>query len=105
MGLAVLLMGYGAFLGLGGFYAYRRDKGKAGSLVVGGFAGTVLILCGALAWTLLPRFGAWAGLIMTFLMTFLFAMRYRKTKKVRPAGFMTVLSLLVLVGVGYLMFA
>lgn len=100
--MAALLIAYGGFIGLGGIVAYLREK-RTPPLVVGAFVGAVLILCGILAWTEF-RFGAYLGLVVTLLMTLLFAARYRRTKKVRPAGFMTVISLIVLVATGYLLF-
>jgi uncharacterized membrane protein (UPF0136 family) len=102
MGVAVLLLGYGALMGLGGVMGYRRSDSKI-SLVVGGFFGILLILCGALAWAGYQA-PAYIGFALSILMMLLFSVRYRRTKKFRPAGLMAVVSLIVVVTAGYLLF-
>jgi uncharacterized membrane protein (UPF0136 family) len=103
MGVAVLLIAYGALNGLGGLLAYSRSKSKI-SLVVGGFFGILLILCGALAWAGFQA-PAYIGFALAILMLLLFTIRYRRTKKFRPAGLMAIISLIVVVTAGYLLFA
>jgi len=103
MGMAILLIVYGALIVLGGLAAFARAKSRV-SLVVGGFAGIVLIVCGALNW-MGSNAAAYAGIAMTVILTLLFGLRYRRTKQVRPAGVMMVLSLIVAVALGYMLFA
>jgi uncharacterized membrane protein (UPF0136 family) len=102
MGVGLLLIAYGALLGFGGLLASKRQNNRI-PLVIGGFSGVVLVICGALSW-LGFLVGAYAGLGWTLLMTLLFALRYRKTKQIRPAGIMLVFSLIVLVVGAYLLF-
>jgi uncharacterized membrane protein (UPF0136 family) len=102
MGAGLSLIIYGAFMALGGLLAYARDK-NAIARNIGGFVGIILIACGALGWFGI-RGGTYTGLVMTILMTLLFMARYRKTKKVRPAGLMMVISIIVAVLVIYFLF-
>jgi uncharacterized membrane protein (UPF0136 family) len=71
---------------------------------VGGFAGLVLVLSGALNW-MGSHAAAYVGVVMTVLLTLVFALRFRRTKQLRPAGIMMVLSLIVSVALGYMLFA
>ena len=99
MAEGLTLIVYGALLGLGGLAAFKREKNRM-ALNFGGVTGTILVLCGAIAW-LGYAIGSYVGLFMTLLMILLFTMRYRKTKKIRPAGFMMVVSIIVFVTVLY----
>src|SRR5262245_59096582 len=101
MGIAILLIVYGALIVLGGLSAFAKAKSRV-SLVVGGFAGLVLVICGALNW-MGSHGAAYAGIVMTVILMLLFGLRYRRTKKVRPAGVMMVLSLIVAVALGYML--
>lgn len=96
MGVALVLIAYGALIFLGGLIGYSRTNSKV-SLIVGGVAGAILLLCGALAWRGIAA-GAYIGLAMTLLLTLLFLRRYGKTKKMRPAGVMLALSAVAAVG-------
>src|ERR1044071_9192755 len=98
MGAVVLLIIYGALIGLGGIASFARQKSKP-ALIAGGFASIVLTVCGALTYSG-SHAAASVGLVMTVLLTALFGLRYRR-KKVRPAGVMMIVSLIVAVGVGY----
>ena len=101
--MAVVLIVYGALMGLGGVLAFVRAK-SGPSLVVGVFAGALLIICGAITWIGVHA-ASYVGLAMTLLLCALFGLRYRKTKKVRPAGVMFVVSVIVAAILGYLLLA
>src|SRR5690349_2345232 len=101
MTISLLLIVYGALIGIGGLLAFVRTKSQA-SVIVGGIMAVILILCGILARTGI-QFGAYAGFVLTLLLTALFGLRYHR-KKVRPAAVMMVLSLVVAVAIGYLLF-
>ena len=101
MTISLLLIVYGALIGIGGVLAFVRTKSQA-SVVVGTIMAIILILCGILA-RLGLQFGAYAGFVLTLLLTALFGLRYHR-KKVRPAAFMMVLSLIVAAALGYLIF-
>jgi uncharacterized membrane protein (UPF0136 family) len=100
--VGIILIVYGTLLGLGGFIAFRKTK-SGPSLVVGGFSGLLLLVCGALVMTGMT-IPAYVGLGWTALLCLLFAKRYSKTKKFRPAGFMLTLSILVVVAMVYFLF-
>jgi uncharacterized membrane protein (UPF0136 family) len=100
--VAALLIAYGALMELGGLMAYRRANSRI-SLVIGSFFGILLMLCGALAWAgfVAPSY---IGFVLAILLVLLFSVRYRRTKKFRPAGLMAIISLIVVATAGYLLF-
>ena len=100
--MGILLIVYGALMGIGGVMGYKTSKSGA-SLVVGVFSGILLAICGALVMMgmVVP---AYIGFAWTILLCLLFARRYSKTKKGRPAGFMLVLSTIIGVVMVYLLF-
>jgi len=102
MTISLMLIIYGALIGIGGILAFFRTKSQA-SIIVGAIIAVVLILCGVLARMGL-QVGAYTGFVLALLLTALFGLRYQR-KKVRPAAFMMALSLFVAVYVGYLLFA
>ena len=102
MGAGLSLILYGLLLALGGWAAYKRDKNEL-ARNIGGFFGVLILVCGAISW-LGYTFGATTGLVITLLMALLFTMRYRKTKKIRPAGFMMVVSYLIVALTAYFRF-
>ena len=103
MGIGLVLIAYGALIGLGGVLAFARAKSRP-SLVVGVFAGGLLIIFGAVTWMGIHG-ASYVGLAMTLLLCALFGLRYRRTKKVRPAGVMFVVSFIVAAILGYLLLA
>ena len=100
--MGILLIVYGLLLGVGGLVGYRKKKSGA-ALVVGGFSGILLIACGVLV-MMSMRVPAYVGLIWTILLCLAFLRRYRTTKEFQPSGLMLIISLIVLVVMGYLLF-
>jgi uncharacterized membrane protein (UPF0136 family) len=90
----VVLVLYGALMLLGGFLGYRMAKSTA-SLIAGAASGVVLLV--AFGWSLAdPRAGAWIGVCVSVLLTLVFFLRVRKTKKVMPSGVLLGLSIAAL---------
>ena len=87
----ITLLVYGALLLVGGVIGYV--KGKSSKSFIAGLVGAVL--SGVSHWLLGvdPRWGLGLGLGTTVLGSVVFILRYRKTRKVMPAGLMAILSL------------
>jgi uncharacterized membrane protein (UPF0136 family) len=86
---------YGILSIIGGIIGYRQAASKI-SLISGAVSGLLLILAGLLqlqgqTWAFL-----FAGVITFFLVLF-FAFRLSKTRKIMPAGLMTVLGIVTLI--------
>ncbi len=94
----ITLLVYGALLLLGGVIGYV--KAKSPKSLVGGLVGAVLsgVSYGLLGTN--PRWGLGLGLATAVLLAIVFAVRYRKTQKLMPAGWMVILSLGVAVLLG-----
>lgn len=100
--MGILLIVYGAMMGIGGVMGFRSSKSGA-SLVVGGFSGLLMVICGALVLMGMTVPG-YIGLGWTVLLCLLFGRRYATTKKIRPAGVMLVVSIIVAAVMVYLLF-
>lgn len=97
----ITLLVYGALLLVGGAIGY--SKGKSSKSLIGGLVGAAL---SGVSYGLLgvdPRWGLGLGLGTTVLGSIVFALRYRKTRTLMPAGLMFILSLgaAVLLGLSF----
>lgn len=85
---------YGVMLAAGGWMGYRK-AGSRPSLIAGSISAVVAI--GALLLCFLNlKIGCWVGAALSVAMLGFFAPRYLKSKKMMPAGMMSVASALVL---------
>ncbi|XP_042302833.1 transmembrane protein 14A [Sceloporus undulatus] len=84
--------GYAAIVALGGVVGYIR-KGSKISLIVGLFSG-LMAAYGAYWVTHDPR-DVKISLITAFLLTIVMGVRFKRTKKLMPAGIIAALSLLM----------
>jgi uncharacterized membrane protein (UPF0136 family) len=81
---------YGFLLIAGGLIGFLKAQSKA-SLIAGGVSGILILICGFLMLSAL----AWAtylAIVITFLLTVVFAMRFAKTRSFMPSGMMLVLN-------------
>jgi len=92
MAAQITLLVYGALLLVGGVVGYM--KGRSSKSLIGGLVGAAL---SGVSYGLLgtgSRWGLGLGLGTAALGSLLFALRYRKTGRLMPAGLMLVVSLL-----------
>ena len=91
----IAAIAYGILAIVGGIIGYVQAQSKA-SLISGGVSGLLLILGGVVqlqgqAWGLI------LAIVVTAVLVVVFAIRLSKTRKVMPAGLMTVLGVTALV--------
>ena len=84
---------YGGLLILGGLIGFLKAKSKA-SLIAGSVSGLLACLLGGLASSGWP-YAHHAGLVLALALFALMGKRFYFSKKFMPAGFTTVLSLVV----------
>jgi uncharacterized membrane protein (UPF0136 family) len=86
----IVLLAYAALMMLGGFAGYKMAKSKP-SLISGTASGGVLLV--ALGWSFGNlQAGTWIGIAVSALLTLVFFLRVKKTKKVMPSGMLLVVS-------------
>jgi uncharacterized membrane protein (UPF0136 family) len=90
----IVLIGYGLFLILGGYFGFK--KGSNVSLIMGVVSG-LLIFLGLWIMSINPR-GAWIFLsCVSGLLGMSFLMRFMKTQSFMPAGMLFVITLGILI--------
>lgn len=102
MGTGILLIVYGALTGIGGVIGFIKAKSKA-SLIAGGVSGGLLIVSGILLLIGVP-FGLYLGFAVTVVLCAVFASRYVKTKAMMPARMMLLISIVVALILGSVIF-
>ena len=91
--MGILLVTYGVLTAIGGVIGSARAKSRA-SLISGLGSGIVLIASGGFV-LMGDRQGGYLGLLVTVLLTVVFAIRFAKTRAFMPSGLMLALSVLV----------
>ena len=91
----LIIIVYGVRVGLGGILGYVKAK-SIPSLVFGLASGIALMICGWLASTHNVN-GIRGAIGIGLLLGVFFGLRYARTRKLMPAGLMTVLSLLAVI--------
>jgi uncharacterized membrane protein (UPF0136 family) len=92
---ATIVFVYGLLIALGGIMGFVKG-GSHISLILGGSFGAVLLLCSYFISTgkILAQY---AALLLTFLLDGIFTYRFAKTLHFFPTGFLSLLSLAVLI--------
>lgn len=93
MSVAILLIGYGTLVELGGIMGFVKARSKP-SLIAGVACGAVLTISGVLVW-IGAAFGSYIGFGMTLLLCLIFGQRLAKTKAMIPSGIMLISSIAV----------
>ena len=91
----LIIVVYGVLVGLGGILGYVKAQSMP-SLVFGLASGIALLVCGWLVSTQSP-IGIKGAIGIGLLLTVFFGIRYARTRKLMPAGLMTVLSLVAVI--------
>ncbi|HLQ76550.1 MAG TPA: TMEM14 family protein [Terriglobia bacterium] len=91
MGIALIV--YGVII-LGGGIAGFRSAGSRASLMMGAVSGLMLAISGAMVISG-NRIGGYFGVGVTAALILVFAMRYAKTKKMKPAGLLLAISVIM----------
>jgi len=96
----IVILVYAALMILGGFMGYKLARSKA-SLISGLASGGVLLV--ALGWSFGNlQAGTWIGIAVSAVLTLVFFLRVKKTRKVMPSGMLLVVSFAAL---GVLLYA
>lgn len=92
---AIIMCVYGLILLIGGWMGHATS-GSMPSLISGVIFGVLILLC---AWGIAAgkKIAQYAALILTFILDGFFTFRFAKTLKFFPAGFMSLLSLAMLI--------
>jgi uncharacterized membrane protein (UPF0136 family) len=91
----LIIVVYGVLVGLGGILGYVKAKSLP-SLVFGLASGIALVACGWLA-SSHNVMGIRGAIGIGLLLAIFFGLRFARTRKLMPAGLMTVLSLLAVI--------
>lgn len=91
----LIIVIYGVLVGLGGILGYIKARSTP-SLVFGLASGIALLICGWLASTRKAT-GIEGAILIALMLAIFFGIRYSRSRKLMPAGIMTVLSLLTIV--------
>jgi len=95
----IVLLAYALLMVLGGVIGHKVGKSKA-SLIAGTVSGGLLLV--ALGWSFGNlTAGLWIGVGISILLTLVFFLRVRKTRKVMPSGVLLVVSLAALFALLY----
>ncbi len=91
----LIIVVYGALVGLGGILGYVKAQ-SVPSLVFGLGSSIALLICGWLVSTQ-NAMGTKGAIGIGLLLAVFFGIRYARTRKLMPAGLMTVLSLVAVI--------
>ena len=89
----IVILVYAVLMMVGGFLGYRLRMSKI-SLISGMGSGGLLLI--ALGWSFSDlRQGTWVAVVIGVLLSLVFLLRVKKTRKIMPSGMLLVLSVAV----------
>ncbi len=90
----IVLLVYALVMALGGWMGHKMAKSKA-SLIAGVVSGALLLVALGMSFGNLAA-GRWAGVAISGVLTVMFFIRVKKTKKIMPSGMLLVVSIAAL---------